>query len=466
MKGMETYITILRAMPALLKLSGPVAAGQLVSISILTADFWMMGQLSARDLASGSLAVRVYQPLYFLVLGLLSVISSMVAQSIGAERLDIVRRIFRQGLILAVVLGGLCMLPILFGAEILILLGQDRDIAAYGETFLIYAAIGFPFTMIFLTMRFFSLGHRRIGPQLVASILMLAVKMALNPVLAYGLYGMPEMGLAGIALATSVAYAVACLVLGIFIGALPPFCETKPYQNWWRPDFSLMKTMLKIGAPNACIVVSETGMFIVAAFIIGLFGAGALAAVAIANQIAAVVFMLPLALSQSCAIMVGQSAGAGKLSDVSAYGWAGGLAGIVIALPLTLLLALFPETLAGIFLQEGDMLMEQTLAIVVPMLFVTALFQASDGAQIIFTANLRGLNDTRLPALYSLICFWGVGLGSGAYMALYLDWGPVSVWSGLALGLTLNALILTGRWYRQLSLIKTGQRQLLETAAG
>ena len=142
MNGMETYISILRAMPALLKLSGPIALGQLVSISILTADFWMMGQLSARDLASGSLAVRVYQPLYFLVLGLLSIISSMVAQSIGAERPEIARRIFRQGLILAVFLGGFCMLPILFGAKILVLLGQDRDIAAYGETFLIYAAIG------------------------------------------------------------------------------------------------------------------------------------------------------------------------------------------------------------------------------------------------------------------------------------------------------------------------------------
>ena len=84
------------------------------------------------------------------------------------------------------------------------------------------------------------------------------------------------MGLAGIALATSISYALACLILGIFIGLLPPFRETRPYQNWWRPDFGLMKTMLKIGAPNACIVVSETGMFIVAAFIIGLFGAGAL----------------------------------------------------------------------------------------------------------------------------------------------------------------------------------------------
>ena len=38
MNGMETYISILRAMPALLKLSGPIALGQLVSISILTAE--------------------------------------------------------------------------------------------------------------------------------------------------------------------------------------------------------------------------------------------------------------------------------------------------------------------------------------------------------------------------------------------------------------------------------------------
>ena len=174
-----------------------------------------------------------------------------------------------------------------------------------------------------------------------------------------------------------------------------------------------MKTMLKVGGPNACIVASETGMFIVAAFIVGLFGASALAAVAIANQIAAVVFMLPLSISQSCAIMVGQSAGAGRLEDVRAFGWAGGLAGLAIALPLTLLLAIYPETLARIFLRDGDPLGLETLAIVVPMLWITALFQASDGAQAIFTANLRGLNDTRMPAFYGLICFWGWALVPG-----------------------------------------------------
>ena len=465
MHFIQKQAAILAALPALFRLSAPIALGQLISISMLTADFWIMGRLSAFDLASGSLAVRVYQPLYFLCLGLLSIIASMVAQSIGAGRPEIARRIYRQGLILACLLGGILMLPILFGADILILLGQDIDIASYAINFFIYAAIGFPFTLIFLTMRFFTLGHRRIGAQLIASILMLGLNISLNPLLAYGLYGLPEMGLAGIALATTLSYMMACLVLGILIGLRAPFSETKPYQNWWRPDFELMKTMLKVGVPNACIVASETGMFIVAAFIVGLFGASALAAVAIANQIAAVVFMLPLSISQSCAIMVGQSAGAGRLEDVRAFGWAGGLAGLAIALPLTLLLAIYPETLARIFLRDGDPLGPETLAIVVPMLWITAMFQASDGAQAIFTANLRGLNDTRMPAFYGLICFWGVGIGSGAFMALYLGWGPVSVWSGLAVGLSLNALILTNRWHRQLQLIRDGQRKLLETSA-
>jgi len=75
---------ILAALPALFRLSAPIALGQLISISMLTADFWMMGRLSAFDLASGSLAVRVYQPFYFLCLGLFSIIASLVVHSIGA----------------------------------------------------------------------------------------------------------------------------------------------------------------------------------------------------------------------------------------------------------------------------------------------------------------------------------------------------------------------------------------------
>jgi len=114
-------------------------------------------------------------------------------------------------------------------------------------------------------------------------------------------------------------------------------------------------------------------------------------------------------------------------------------------------------------LNTPDSLTSSTLKLVVPMILIAALFQLADGAQIIFTANLRGLNDTKIPALYGLICFWGIGIGSGIFLSRYLDLGPVWVWAGLAIGLSVNAMMLLIRWYRCLKAIKEGSRSLLET---
>ena len=76
------------------------------------------------------------------------------------------------------------------------------------------------------------------------------------------------------------------------------------------------------------------------------------------------------------------------------------------------------------------------------MLIITGIFQLADGMQAIVTAALRGLNDTKIPAIIGLFGYWGAGIGSGAYMAFILDWGPVAIWAGLAVGLFVNAVIL------------------------
>jgi MATE family multidrug resistance protein len=207
--------------------------------------------------------------------------------------------------------------------------------------------------------------------------------------------------------------------------------------------------------------MSETGMFSIAAFLIGLFGAAPLAAAAISNQIAAMVFMIPLSVAQACAVKVGRAAGADNLHQVNSYGNGGILLGCLIAVLLTVAIFIFAEQLGFLFIKPDDILSAQTIALVVPMLWITALFQFGDSLQVIATANLRGLNDTRIPAFYGFICFWIVSLVSGVVMAFMLEWGPVSVWAGLGLGLTLNAAILIVRWWRRMHLVKSGHARLL-----
>jgi len=446
------------------RLALPLCIAQLASIGIMTADVVMMGQLSTLDLAAGSLAVRLYQPFYFFSLGLLSVISALVAQSLGADQPDTARRVFRQGLILSSGLGAVFMMPVLAGEQLMLFFGQSEDIAGRAADYLFWSAFGLPASLVFLTMRFFTMGHGRAGPQLLATFAGLAFNMVANPVLAYGYGPLPALGLGGIALATTLTYFVMCFCLGLIIKVNAPFAQTKPYQRWWVIDLALMKKIIQVGWPNGFLVMSETGMFVVAAFIIGLFGAAPLAAAGIANQIAAMAFMIPLSVAQACVIRVGRSAGADHLAGVKQYGNGGIWLGCLIVIPLTCGIWLFAEQLGFLFIQPDDKLSAQTIALIIPMLWITALFQLGDSLQAIITASLRGLNDTRMPALYGFICFWIISLGSGVVMAFWLGWGPVAVWAGLGLGLTLNAAILALRWWRRLRAVEAGEISLLEVS--
>jgi len=447
--------------PAVVRLALPICMAQLASIGILTSDLWMAGRLSTLDLATSALSTRLYHPFYFIALGILAVIAPLTAQALGSGDGKIARRTFRQGLIIAFVIGILSMPAVFYGSDILIFLGQDETLSRHAEPYLFWTSLGLPFTFVFLTMRFFSSGHGEPTPQLYATLLGLGLNIALNECLSQGIGPFAQMGLEGIALATTISYIVMALTLGALIGLRAPFRQVSPYMRWWVLDFHIIKRILRIGSPNGLLVLSETGMFIIAALLIGLFGTSALAAASVANQIAAIAFMVPLSLAQAAAIRVGGAAGAGHPALVSANGNASMICGALVAIPLTLVIFIFPEFLTGLFIQPDDPLFDDVLVIAVPMLIITGIFQLADGMQAIITAALRGLNDTKIPAIIGLFGYWGAGIGSGSYMAFILDWGPVAIWAGLAVGLFVNAIILGIRWALRVRAIRAGKIPLL-----
>ena len=440
---------------SLLKLSLPLCIAQIASISILTADIWMMGQLSAFDLAAGGIAVRYYQPFYFFSLGILSMVSPLIAQALGAKDPTSARRTFRQGLILALLLGILCILPVLFGADILPLLGQDPQIAHHASTFLTYSAFGLLPSFIFMVMRFYTSSFQRPAPQMVTAIIGLIANIILNYLLTSGAFGLPEMGLGGIALATSISHGLMALVLGVIIQTQAPFNHVRPYQRWWVVEKAIFRRILTLGLPHSFLVVAETGMFIVAGFMIGLFGTAPLAASAVVTQIAAVCFMIPLSVSQATAIRIGNAAGRGDVEDVIRTGWTAIIISLFLVMPGMALLIFSPQIFIPLFLQTQDSLYALTVSYLIPLLMITGLFQIGDAQHIVLSATLRGLNDTKIPALCGVFGFWGIGLGSAWVMGFQLGWGPVWIWTGIAIGLFATSALLGLRWIYRIKLMRS-----------
>jgi len=219
-----------------LRLAAPLMIGQLATIGIWTSDTIAMGRIDSASLAAGALASRYYQPLFFLALGISLAVGPLVAQGIGVGDERQIRRAFRQGMMVAVALG-LVTVPLMFiGEDVLVALGQDPGLARLGQPFLAWSSFGLPFMFLSFVLRQFLISHQRPMPQVIALILALAANVGLNEALASGWGPLPAMGLAGIALATSIVYVLLCGGLIAYIAMVPPFRDSQPFRRIWVMD--------------------------------------------------------------------------------------------------------------------------------------------------------------------------------------------------------------------------------------
>ena len=89
----------------------------------------------------------------------------------------------------------------------------------------------------------------------------------------------------------------------------------------------------------------------------------------------------------------------------------------------------------------------QVISIAASLLIATAVFQISDGVQVVALGALRGLQDVKIPTLITFVSYWLLGIPVSYLAAFVWQWGPVGVWIGLVLGLTVSAGLLSIRFY-------------------
>nr|WP_272210374.1 MATE family efflux transporter [Marinicella sp. W31]MDC2876249.1 MATE family efflux transporter [Marinicella sp. W31] len=118
----------------------PLIGAQLAQQGINATDIFILGQLSALDLAAAVLATQYYFTIFIFGMGLAIAVMPMVAQAYGRGDEVAVRRSMRMGMWASIIYSVLS-LPLFFWAEpILLALGQDPDVAARAAQYLLSSA--------------------------------------------------------------------------------------------------------------------------------------------------------------------------------------------------------------------------------------------------------------------------------------------------------------------------------------
>src|SRR5205085_11271927 len=121
---------------------------------------------------------------------------------------------------------------------------------------------------------------------------------------------------------------VLCAALILVIRADRQFRRFHLFGNWWRFDGQRTLAMAKLGGPIGITMALEMGVFALAAYFMGWIGAPAVAAHAVALQIAALTFMVPLGLGQAATVRVGLALGRQDQTGITRAGWTAWLIGV------------------------------------------------------------------------------------------------------------------------------------------
>jgi MATE family multidrug resistance protein len=374
----------------------------------------------------------------------------MMATALGGKLHSVreVRRTFRQSLwLIASVIIPLGL--VLWNSEPIIRgLGQEPALARDAQTFLRgYMWSQLPF-LLFQAMRNFVSALERPGWVLAIS----AGGIVLNALLGYGLifgrFGLPAWGLFGGGLASSIVWAAQALALAAVILTDRQFRRFHLFGRFWRPDGPRYAKLWKLGLPIGLAMGFEGGVFSAAAYLMGMISADALAAHAVALQIAALSFMVPWGFAQAATVRVGRHLGEGDRLAIGRAGWIAFVLGVCFMAVMALLIWLFPRELMTLFLDDTPA-NARVIGLGVSFLALAALFQIFDGAQVVGAGMLRGLHDTRVPMIYTFIGYWLVGIGIGAWLAFRGGWGGQGIWTGLAIGLAVVSVLMLRRWSRR-----------------
>ncbi|HET6233214.1 MAG TPA: MATE family efflux transporter [Longimicrobiaceae bacterium] len=423
---------------ALARLAGPIVVSQLGAVAMTITDTIMVGPLGAPSLAAAGLGSSLQMVVAIVCMGVVMGMTPLVSRAWGAGEPRECRRVLVQGLWIAAALSVPLVAFCWEGERVALALGQQPEVARLAGGFMRALAVGLGPFMLFMALRQYLDGIGRTKPAMVVTFLGIAVNVAGNFALIYGVPGwVRPLGVVGSGWSTTIVRWAMLAVLAGYVALRP---ELTPRDVSWRPVRATAHRIAAIGLPIGAQNGAEIGIFACAAVMMGWIGPVAQAAHQVTLNIASATFMVALGTSIAGSIRVGQHVGAGsprgvKRSAVTTYALVLGFMGLCALSFLAV-----PRWLIGLYTHDPAIVTVGT-----SLLFMAALFQLFDGAQVAGLSILRGMADTRVPMLITIVGYWLVGFPVAYYLGFARGAGPSGVWAGLVISLAVVAAMLAVR---------------------
>ena len=434
-----------------LKLAYPVILGMLGHTLVGIVDNIMVGKLGSTELAAVSLGNSFIFIAMSIGIGFSTAITPLVAQADGKNDVEEGRSIFHHGLYLCTILGIILFVLIYFLKPLISFMGQPEEVVKLAIPYL--DIVGFSLIPLIMVQAYkqFADGLSETKIAMWATIIGNITNVVINYFLIYGVWFFPKLGIVGAAIGTIASRFVMLAFMHYVMKnktKFQPFFDGFSLKNI-KKEVNLR--IMNLGMPSAMQMFFEVALFTGAIWLCGMIGTTSQAANQIALSLASLTFMFAMGLNVTAMIRVGNLKGQENYVALQSVAKSIFLLAIILEIVFALLFVAFHTILPYLFVDLNDVKtivsVTEVIKISADLLLVAAVFQISDGIQVVVLGALRGLQDVKIPMYITFVAYWIIGFPISIYLGLYTDLKAVGVWIGLLAGLTAAALFLYIRFH-------------------
>jgi MATE family multidrug resistance protein len=363
-----------------------------------------------------------------------------------------IRSVFHHGLLSCVILGVFVFILIVLAKPIMYIMHQPKEVIDLASPYIDWVAFSLIPVIIFQGYKQFADGLSRTKYSMYAIFMANIIHIIINYVLIYGVWIFPKLGIIGAALGTVISR----ILMVVFMHYI---MKNNTQLNPYFKNFSfreIKKTMLKkiasLGIPSAMQMLFEVALFTAAIWLCGSIGKTSQAANQIALTLATTTFMFAMGLSVAATIRVGNNKGLMDYKNLIIVARSVFLLAIILETFFGLLFVILHNFLPHLFLNMENINQaienKEVIIIASKLLLVAAVFQISDGIQVVVLGALRGLQDVKVPMYITFVAYWVVGFPISFFLGKYTELKSVGVWIGLLAGLSTAALFLYLRFHK------------------
>lgn len=433
-------IRVIDAKTPLWKITYPIFIEILLHMLVGNIDQLMLSRYSDNAVAALGNVNQLIGIVFILFSVLATAMTIVVSQVLGAKDYDKVSEIYSVAVFVNLAFGVvMSVVMTLCAGPILRLIRTPDELMGDAMTYLLLVGGGLFGQAVISAMSaiFRANGHALYGT--VVSFGVNLINIAGNALLLFGLFGLPRMGVAGVAISTLVSRGIGMVALLVLFHHKVAGKISLKYLRPF-PKATLVK-LLKVGVPSAGEELMYNSAETVLLGFANTMGAVVLAGRAYGYIISWFSVLYTVAVAEGTQIIVGHLIGAGDENAADKRVMRTLWPAVLVSLCITSTIYLNADFLLSLFTNNPEI-----IRVGKQLLMMEIIREFGSTFNVVIIRSLQAAGDVRFPVAIGIASMWGIMVPVSYLFGVHFGMGLVGLWIGVALDECVRAVIVFIRW--------------------